>query len=89
LPISNAVYGYYVKGEHAGARLAIHLKEVLHHFELTDGHLLEITMANAISNYSITQELQSTLDYSGILWPAMRNHTACIGQVIQVAFGAL
>jgi hypothetical protein len=53
-----------VKGEHTGARLAIHLKYVLDGFELTEGRLLGMTTDNASSNYSMTCELQSTLEAS-------------------------
>jgi len=61
---------------------------VLDCFELTDGRLLGITMDNASSNYSMTRELQSTLEASGIKWPALRNHIPCIAHVIQLAVGA-
>jgi hypothetical protein len=60
---------------------------VLHHFELTDGHLLHITIDNASSNYSMTCELQSTLEASGIEWPALWNHIPCMAHVIQLALG--
>jgi len=36
----------------------------------------------------MTRELQSTLDASGIGWPALRNHIPCMAHVIQVALGA-
>jgi len=42
------------------------LKDVLDSFELTDGRLLGITTDNGSSNYSMTRELQSTLEASGI-----------------------
>jgi len=58
-------------------------------FELTDGCLLEITTDNASSNYSMTREVQSTLDASGILWPTMGNHIPCMGHDIQLGLGAL
>jgi len=61
---------------------------VLDRFELTDGHLLGITTDNASSNYSMACELQSTLDASGIEWPAWRNHIPCMVHVIQPALGA-
>jgi len=61
---------------------------VLDHFELTDGRLLGITTDNASSNYSMTRELQSTLEASGIEWPALRNHIPCMAHVIQLALGA-
>jgi len=67
--------------------LALHLKDVLDRFELTDGRLLVITTDNASSNYSMTCELQSTLEASGIEWPALRNHIPCMGYVIQLALG--
>jgi hypothetical protein len=61
---------------------------VLDHFELTDGRLLGNTTNNASSNYSMTRKLQSTLEASGIGWPALRNHIPCMAHVIQLAFGA-
>jgi len=36
----------------------------------------------------MTSELQSTLEASGIKWPALRNHIPCMAQVIQLAVGA-
>jgi hypothetical protein len=64
------------------------LKEVLDCFELTDGRLLGITTDNASSNYSMTSELQSTLEASGIERPALRNHILCMMHIIQLALGA-
>jgi len=64
------------------------LKDVLNRFELTDGRLLGITTANASSNYSMTRELQSTLEASGFERPALRNHIPCMAHVIQLALGA-
>jgi len=61
---------------------------VLDHFELTDGRLLGMTTDTASSNYSMTRELQSTLEASGIDWPALRNHIPCMAHVIQLALGA-
>jgi len=61
---------------------------MLGRFELTDGRLLGITTDNASSNYSMTRELQSTLEASGIAWPALRNHIPCMAYSIQLAFGA-
>jgi len=61
---------------------------VLNHFELTDSHLLGITTVNASSNYSMTRELQSTLDASGIEWPALRKHIPCMAHIILLALGA-
>jgi len=42
----------------------------------------------ASSNYSMTHELYSTLEASGIEWPALRNHIPCMAHVIQLAVGA-
>jgi len=61
---------------------------VLDPFELTNGRLLGITTDSASSNYSMTRELQSTLEASGIEWPALRNHIRCMAHVIQLALGA-
>jgi len=61
---------------------------VLDRFELTDGCLLGIKMNNASSNYSMTRELQSTLEASGIGWPALRNHIPWMAQVMQLDLGA-
>jgi len=64
------------------------LKDVLDRFELTNGRLLGITTDNASSNYLMIRELQSTLEASGIEWPALRNHIPCMAHVIQLALGA-
>ena len=64
------------------------MKDVLDRVELTDGRLLGITTYNASSNYSMTGELESTLEASGIEWPALRNHIPCMAHVIQPALGA-
>jgi hypothetical protein len=64
------------------------LKEVLDRFELADGRLLGITTDNASSNYLMTSELQSTIEASGIEWPALRNHIPCMAHIIQLACGA-
>jgi len=61
---------------------------VLDRFELTGGRLLGITTDNASSIYSMTCELQSTLEASGIEWPALRNHIPCMAHIIQLALGA-
>jgi hypothetical protein len=55
-----------VKGQQTGGRLAVHLKDVLGPFELTDGRLLGITTDNDSLNYSMTRGLQSTPEASGI-----------------------
>jgi len=64
------------------------VKDVLDRFELTDAHLLGITTDNASPNYPMTRELQSTLEASGIEWPALRNHIPCMAHIIQLALGA-
>jgi len=61
---------------------------VLDRFELTDDRLLGITTDNASSYYSMTRQLQSTLEASGIEWPALRNHIPYMVHVIQLALGA-
>jgi hypothetical protein len=61
---------------------------MLDRFELTDGRLLSITTDNASSNSSMTRELQSTLEASGMEWPALRNNIPCRAHVIQLALGA-
>jgi hypothetical protein len=76
-------------GQHTGARLAVHFKDVLDHIKLTDGRLLGITTDNASSNYSMTHELQPTFEASGIEWPALRNHIPCMAYIIQLALGAV
>jgi hypothetical protein len=63
------------------------LKDVLDRFELTDGRLFGITTDTDSSNYSMTRELQSTLEASGIEWAAFRNHIPCMAHVIQLALG--
>jgi len=60
---------------------------VLDRIELTDGRFLGIASDNASSKYSMTRELQSTLETSGIKWPALRNHLLCMAHVIQLALG--
>ena len=74
--------------QHTVARLAVHMKDVLNRFELTDGSLLGITTDNASSNYSMTHELRSTLKASRIECLALRNHLPCMAHVIQLALGA-
>ena len=66
----------------------MHLKDVLDRFQLTDGCLLGVITGNASSNYSMTRELQSTLEDSRIEWPALRNHIPCIAHITQLALGA-
>jgi len=40
------------------------------------------------SDYSVTHDLQSTLEASGIEWPALRNHIPWMAHIIQLASGA-
>jgi len=61
---------------------------VLDRFEHTDRHLLGIISDNASSHYSMTRKMQSTLEASGIEWPALRNHIPCMAHVIQLPLGA-
>ena len=56
--------------------------------ELTNGPFLGIMIDNASSNYSMTNELQSTLEASAIEWPAFRNHIPYMAHDIQLALGA-
>jgi hypothetical protein len=45
-------------------------------------------MTNKVSsNYLMTRELQSTLDTSDIMWPALSNHIPCMAHIIQLAIG--
>jgi len=36
----------------------------------------------------MTRELQTTLEASGIEWPALRNHIPCMAHAIQLSLGA-
>jgi hypothetical protein len=61
---------------------------MLDRFELTEGHFVGITTDTASTNYSMIRELQSTIEASGIEWPALRNHISCMAHDIQLAAGA-
>ena len=61
---------------------------MLDRFELTNGRVLGISTDTASLNYMMTRKLQSTLEASGIEWPALRNHIPCMVHVIQLAIGA-
>jgi hypothetical protein len=61
---------------------------VLDRVELTNGCLLGMMTDDASSNYSMTRELQSSLEASGIGWPVLRNHIPCMAHDIQLALGA-
>ena len=76
-----------MKGQHTGARLAGHFKDIPDRFQHTYSCLLGITTDNASSNYSMTREMQSTLGFSAIKWPALRNHIPCMAHIIQLALG--
>ena len=52
--------------QHTKAMLALHLKEIFHHSELTYSSFLGILNDNASFSYSKSEELQSNLDASGI-----------------------
>jgi len=75
-------------GQHTGARLAMHFKDVVDSSELTIGRLLVITTDNASSKSSMTPEVQSTLEAPSIKWTALRNHLCCLAHIIQLALGA-
>ena len=64
------------------------MKDVLDRGELSDSRLIGMMTENASSNHSMTRELQSTLEASGIEWPALGNHIPCIAHVIRLAFDA-
>jgi len=64
------------------------MKDMLDRFGLTDSRLLGITTGNASSNYSMTWDLQSSLEASAIEWPTVRNHIPCMAHVIQLALGS-
>jgi hypothetical protein len=86
-PILKPHLGSQVKGQHTGAQLAGHWKEVLDHFELADGRLLGITTHKVSTNYSMTHELQTTLEAFAIKWPGLRNHIPCMAHIIQLGLG--
>jgi len=66
----------------------MHLEGVRDRLELTNGRLLGTAMDNASSHYSMTRELQSTPEASGLEWPALRNHMPCMAHVIQLALSS-
>jgi hypothetical protein len=70
--------------QHTEAKVAGHFEDELESFELTDGCVLGITTDNASSNYSMSHELQSTLEASGIECPAFSNHIPCMAHVRQL-----
>jgi hypothetical protein len=76
-------------GQHTGARIAVHLKDMFDRFELTDSRLLGMTSDNGFSNYTMTRELQSKLEASGNMLPALRNNIVCMAHAIHRVSGAL
>jgi hypothetical protein len=72
----------HVQCQQTGARLAVQLKKVREGLELTDSRLLGITTDIQFSNYSMTDELQSTLEPFGIDWPPLRYHIPCMAHVV-------
>jgi hypothetical protein len=76
------------KGQICDVRLAVHLNDLLDRFQLTDGHYVGAMTDNVSSNCSMTRERQSTLEYSGIKWPTLRNHILCMAHIIQLVLWA-
>jgi hypothetical protein len=74
--------------QHTAARLTVHWNEVIDHFEHTNSPLQRITTDNGSSNWSMTSKLQSTLEASGLKWPAFRNDVPHLAHVIQLGIGA-
>jgi len=85
LQFSKAHLWWVVKGQHTREGLAVQLNDVLGRLEHPNGNLLVITPCNTSSNYSITCELQWTLEASRMEWPALTNHIPCMAQIIQLA----
>jgi len=71
-------------GHYTGARLAVQLQDVVYQCELTNCRLHGITTDISLSNYSMTCELQSTLEPSEMEWPAWWKHIPCTAHVIQL-----
>jgi len=63
------------------------LKEVINRFDVNNSYLLGISPVNASANYSMTRELQSTLEASKVECPAMRNHIPLTTHGTQRAVG--
>lgn len=74
--------------QHTGAPLAVHFKEEMNFFQLTDSRLLWIKTDDISLNYSLTRKLQSTIEISRIACHAFRNHIPCMAYVIQLAYCA-
>jgi hypothetical protein len=86
-PISKAQQGLQGKGQHTGARIVGHLKDVFEGFVLPDCRLIVITTDNVSSNYSLTREIPTTIEASGIELLGMGIHISCMVHVIQLALG--
>ena len=65
------------------------MMEVLDCIELTNGCLPQTMADNQFSNYSISRELHSTFEASGIEWPTLRNHIPCKAHIIMLDLGAI
>jgi len=61
---------------------------MLDHLEETDSSLLEITADNASLNYSITGELQSTVETPGRELPSLMNQIPFMAQIIPLGVAA-
>ena len=61
---------------------------MLDRVDLTDSRLLGLRMDNAFSNYSMTLELQSTFEGSGIQGAELRNHIRCMAHIIPLGLDA-
>jgi hypothetical protein len=70
-------------------RLAEHIKEVPDRIEHSAGQLLSIITDDTTSNYSMTWELQLTLETLAIECSELRNYIPCMANVIQLCLGVL
>jgi hypothetical protein len=62
------------QGPTHGSNTSRTFRDMLDRFDPTNGYLLGITTDYSFFNSSMTRELQSTLEASGIEWPALRNY---------------
>jgi len=88
LPVLKANLGWQGKGQETWPGLAVHLKDLLDHVKLTDGHVVGIMPVNAFSNYLMAHEPQLTLGAFGIHSPWFWNLIPSMEHVIQPAQGA-
>lgn len=63
------------------------MKEVLDRFEHTNRLWPGYLTNNTFSNYSVTQEVQPTVQASGIGWRALRNTITCMAHIVQITSG--